>query len=128
MKVDEMNPPIFEMSTLLSKAGFFDFLRSLDSEAALDSRDEDRFDSAWMGDFHAIEAQKSKISEEDRSLIDDLREVAFKNSFRALGDPEISARIADDIELIAKSLLLRKDDAWSVQVLWQSYRNRKFPV
>ncbi|VVM43637.1 hypothetical protein PS664_00421 [Pseudomonas fluorescens] len=122
------NSHLLEMDTLLSKSDFFDFLQGLDIDEALDSRDEDPFDSAWMDDFNAVEAQKSKFSKDDLSFIDTLRELSFKRALRASGDSEVSARVSDDIELIAKSFLLHKEDSWSVQCLWQSYKNRKFPA
>ncbi|AZF40088.1 hypothetical protein C4J88_5355 [Pseudomonas sp. R4-39-08] len=122
------NSHLLEMNTLLSKSDYFDFLQGLDSDEALDSRDEDPFDSAWMDDFNAVEAEKAKLSKDDLSFIDSLRELAFKGALRASDDSEVSARVSDDIELIAKSFLLHKEDSWSIQVLWQSYKNRKFPT
>lgn len=122
------NSHLLEMDTLLSKSNFFDFLQGLDSDEALDSRDEDPFDSAWMDDFNAVEAEKGKLSKDDLSFIDTLRELSFKSAFRASGDSEISARVSDDIELIAKNFLLHKEDSWSIQTLWQSYKNQKFPT
>lgn len=122
------NSHLLEMDTLLSKSDFFDFLQGLESDEALDSRDEDPFDSAWMDDFNAVEAEKGKLSKDDLSFIDSLRELAFKGAFRASGDSEVSARVSDDIELIAKSFLLHKEDSWSIQALWQSYKSQKFPT
>lgn len=121
------DPRLLEMHALLSQPDFFAFLRGLDSDEALDSRDQAPFDGAWTDDFAAIEAKKGELSREDVGFLDAMREVAFKGALRASNDAEIAARISDDIDLVGKSLLLHREDSWSVRVLWQSYRNREFP-
>jgi hypothetical protein len=121
------DPRLLEMHALLAKPGFFAFLRGLDRDEALDARDRASFDGAWTHDFTAVEAERGRISREDLRFLDGVREVAFKRAFRASNDAEIAARVADDIDLVAKSFLLHRDDSWSVWVLWSCYRNREFP-
>lgn len=41
-------------------------------------------------------------------LLISLREKAFKQSFRVLNNSEISLRLSDDIEIIAKSFILER--------------------
>lgn len=118
---------LLEMQALLSKPDYFAFLRDLDSDAALDARDQAPFDGAWTDDFTAVEAKTGEFSREDQGFLDALREMAFKGAFRASNDAEIAARVADDIDLVARSFLLDREDSWSVRVLWRCYRDREFP-
>ncbi|EJQ0795175.1 hypothetical protein NYD82_004332, partial [Cronobacter sakazakii] len=64
----------------------------------------------------------------DIAQIDSLREKAFKLSFRVINDSEIASRISDDIELIAKNIIIGKEDSWAVSTLWAAYKSGKFPV
>lgn len=120
-----INNKLIEIDNYLSIPSFFDFLKSLDADSALDSRDEPEFDDCWMNDFNSLENES--IQDDDVKFIGSLREKAFKYSFRVINNSEISSRISDDIELISKSFVVGKENSWSITHLWSSYKNGRFP-
>lgn len=119
------NNKLAEIENFLSSASVFDFLKALDADSALDSRDESEFDDAWMKEFNSLENES--FDADDIEHINSLREKAFKLSFRVINDSEISSRISDDFELITKSVILGKDSSWVISYLWSSYKSGKFP-
>ncbi|EOC1336377.1 hypothetical protein ACI09U_004186 [Cronobacter turicensis] len=120
------NQKLKEIENFLAKPDFFDFLKTLDVDEALDLRDEPKFDSCWMDNFNLLKSESFDAS--DVAQIDSLREKAFKLSFRVINDSEIASRISDDIELIAKNIIIGKEDSWAVSTLWAAYKSGKFPV
>ncbi|AMO46711.1 hypothetical protein [Kosakonia oryzendophytica] len=121
-----ISPALTELDNRLSANGFFDFLASLDADAALDLRDEAAFDEAWMQAYRELQAQA--FPAQVLTFIDTLREKAFKHAFRINGNAEIAARIADDVDLIAKSLAAGKAGGWAVTQLWSAYLRGRFPA
>lgn len=119
------NNKLAEIENFLSSALVFDFLKTLDADSALDSRDEPEFDDAWMKEFNSLENES--FDADDIEYINSLREKAFKLSFRVVNNSEISSRISDDFELIAKSIVVGKDNGWAISYLWSSYKGGKFP-
>ncbi|WP_246494576.1 hypothetical protein [Brenneria izadpanahii] len=83
-----------DLYTKISAPSFFNFLKSLEIDTSLDIRDEDLFDSQWMDDFNRLE--NKSINKDDLDIINKIREYAFKESFKVIGNDEISARISDD--------------------------------
>ena len=117
-----------EINDLLAKIScpsFFDFLKKLDIDEYLDARDEDPFDSQWMDNFNRLE--KSHFNTNDLDLINKIRECVFKQSFKVIGSDEISGKISDDFEIIAKEIALNQIDKWPVSYLWKSYQSGIFP-
>ncbi|MEJ5114937.1 hypothetical protein [Erwinia billingiae] len=104
---------------------FFDFLKKLDIDESLDARDGDPFDSQWMDNFNRLE--KNIFDEKDFEIINKIRECVFKQSLKVIGSHEISGRISDDFEIIAKDFALEQIDHWPVSYLWKSYQNSIFP-
>lgn len=119
------NNKLAEVENFLSSASVFDFLKTLDADSALDSRDEPEFDDAWMKEFNSL--KNEDFDADDIEHINSLREKAFKLSFRVINNSEISSRISDDFELIAKSVVVGKDNSWAISYLWSSYKVGKFP-
>lgn len=119
------NNKLAEVENFLSSASVFDFLKTLDADSALDSRDEPEFDDAWMKEFNSL--KNESFDADDIEYINSLREKAFKLSFRVINNSEISSRISDDFELIAKSVVVGKDNNWAISYLWSSYKGGKFP-
>ncbi|MFL7890341.1 hypothetical protein [Enterobacter pseudoroggenkampii] len=119
------NNKLAEVENFLSSASVFDFLKTLDADSALDSRDEPEFDDAWMKEFNSL--KNESFDADDIENINSLREKAFKLSFRVINNSEISSRISDDFELIAKSVVVGKDNNWAISYLWSSYKGGKFP-
>ena len=120
-----INKNLIEIDNYLSVPSFFDFLKSLNADSVLDSRDEPEFDDCWMSEFKLLENEH--IQDDDNKFIDSLREKAFKSSFRVINNSEISSRISDDIELICKNFVVGKENSWSITHLWMSYKNGIFP-
>lgn len=115
-----------DLYTKISTPSFFNFLKNLDIDKSLDARDEDPFDSQWMDNFNRLE--NKPFNKDTLDIINKIRECTFKESFKVIGSDEISARISDDFELIAKDLALNEEDNWSVSYLWKSYQAGIFPV
>ena len=122
MTMNELN----DIYAKVSAPSFFDFLKNLEVDEALDVRDEDPFDSQWIDNFNRLE--KEIFDKKDIEFINKIRECVFKEYFKATGNHEISARISDDFELIAKDLALNNKDSWPVNYLWGSYQNGVFPM
>ncbi|HFK5734452.1 TPA: hypothetical protein ACG0DS_001993 [Enterobacter sichuanensis] len=119
------NNKLAEVENFLSSASVFDFLETLDADSALDSRDEPEFDDLWMKEFNSLENES--FFADDIEHINSLREKAFKLSFRVINNSEISSRISDDFELIAKCVVVGKDNSWAISYLWSWYKGGKFP-
>lgn len=83
---------LIEIDNYLSTPSFFDFLKSLNVDSALDSRDEPEFDDRWMSEFNSL--GKVSIQDDDIEFIDSLREKVFKYLFRVINNSEISSRIS----------------------------------
>ncbi|MCL2410628.1 MAG: hypothetical protein FWC97_03195 [Treponema sp.] len=120
-----INNKLIEIDNYLSNPHFFDFLKSLEIDNALDLRDESEFDDCWMNEFNSL--KNEVFQADDIKFIDSLREKAFKNSYPATGGSELSAYISDDIEIIAKSFVAGKENSWAITYLWSSYKNGRFP-
>lgn len=116
---------LIEIDNILSINGFFNFLTSIDVDDALTQRDCPVFDELWMKDFSALSHEF--IPNDFVEFINVLREKAFKASFRVAADPELSARISDDIEIIAKNLIIDNEASLSLTYLWPSYLRGEFP-
>lgn len=119
------NNKLAEVENFLSSASVFDFLETLDADSALDSRDKPEFDDPWMKEFNSLENES--FFADDIEHINSLREKAFKLSFRVINNSEISSRISDDFELIAKCVVIGKDNSWAIIYLWSWYKGGKFP-
>lgn len=117
------NAHLLEMDAILSGPGFFDFLGDVD--CALTSREAEPFDICWMTAFDEIDGDPGAAL--DKAAVDALREKAFRLAFRASGNADIAACVSDDIELIARSRLSGCTDGWPTRVLWDAYRNGRFP-
>ncbi|MBM2766173.1 hypothetical protein BAN20980_03305 [Burkholderia anthina] len=119
------NPHLLEMDAILSAPGFFDFLGDVDCDRVLDSRDAEPFDTPWMAAFDEVDGDPGAAL--DKPAVDVLREKAFRLAFRASGNADIAACVADDIELIARSRLSGRVDGWPIHLLWNAYQNGRFP-
>ncbi|KML63542.1 hypothetical protein VL15_00820 [Burkholderia cepacia] len=119
------NAHLLEMDAILSAPGFFDFLGDVDCDRALDSRDADPFDAQWMAAFDAIDGDPGAAI--DTPAVNALREKAYKFAFSASGNADVAACVSDDIELIARSRLSGRTDGWPIHILWDAYKNGRFP-
>ncbi|MET3824039.1 hypothetical protein ACVK00_006830 [Burkholderia sp. PvR073] len=119
------NAHLLEMDAILSAPGFFDFLGDVDCDRVLASRDAEPFDARWMTAFDEVDGEPGAAL--DKRAVDALREKAFRLAFRASGNADIAACVSDDIELIARSRSSGRTDGWPTEVLWDTYRNGRFP-
>ncbi|RQR26524.1 hypothetical protein [Burkholderia sp. Bp9142] len=119
------NAHLLEMDAILSSPGFFDFLGDVDCDRVLASRDAAPFDACWMTAFDEVDGDPGAAL--DKPAVDALREKAFRLAFRASGNVDIAACVSDDIDLIARSRLSGRTDGWPTRVLWDAYRNGRFP-
>lgn len=106
---------------------YYEFLRELNEDEALERREEPEFDREWIAEFKRLEKMREQLSEQELAAIASLREQAFKQSYRVLSSPDVSAYISDDLELIALSLLLGETSSWALQTLKLSYDEGRFP-
>lgn len=106
---------------------YYEFLRGLNEDEALERREEPEFDREWVEEFERLEKMREQLSEQELAAIASLREQAFKQSYRVLSSPDVSAYISDDLELIAMSLLLGETSSWALQTLKMSYDEGQFP-
>ena len=106
---------------------YYEFLRELNEDEALERREEPEFDREWIAEFKRLEKMREQLSEQELVAIASLREQAFKQSYRVLSSPDVSAYISDDLELIALSLLLGETSSWALQTLKLSYDEGRFP-
>jgi len=119
------NVHLLEMDVILSGPGFFDFLGDIDCDRVLASRDAQLFDVRWMTAFDEVDGDPGAAL--DKPAVDALREKAFRLAFRASGNADIAACVSGDIELIARSRLSGRTDGWPIHILWDAYRNGRFP-
>ncbi|MCO6540586.1 MAG: hypothetical protein J6569_10725 [Gilliamella sp.] len=117
---------LIEIDDYLSTSTNFNFLKLLDVDNALDLRDESEFDYQWMNVFNSL--KMCDFNANEVKFINMLREKAFKQSFKIINNFEISSRISDDIEIIAKSFIAKKYKNWAITHLWSTYKNKKFPI
>ncbi|HDV6325944.1 TPA: hypothetical protein RJR39_001997 [Burkholderia cenocepacia] len=120
-----VNKILIDIDVEISRSDFFDFLSGLDFDDVLDKSDAIQFDDLWMQAFDDVDG--FFLSADDEKFLGSVREKAFKLSFRASGNLDISGRVSDDVELIAKSMLAEKVDSWPVKGLWDSYKKGDFP-
>ncbi|MNW23343.1 hypothetical protein D3C74_00410 [compost metagenome] len=106
---------------------YYESLRELNEDEALERREEPEFDREWIAEFKRLEKLREQLSEQELAAIASLREQAFKQSYRVLSSPDVSAYISDDLELIALSLLLGETSSWALQTLKLSYDEGRFP-
>ncbi len=119
------NNKLNELLMKVNEPGFFDFLLHLNIDDALDKRDGNEFEMQWMSCFDKL--KDVFFSDDDTEMIDKIREVSFKLSFRVCGNSDISAYISDDFEMISKSLLLDNCEYWPINYLLNRYLKGEFP-
>lgn len=116
---------LFLLKNIISEANFFNFMEKINEEDFFNLREDERFESEWLGNFNNLE--KVKLDDDLVEIINQIREISFKNTFLHTQNPEISSYISDDFELISKSLLLNEDN-WILKHLWKAYQNQKIYI
>jgi hypothetical protein len=98
--------------------------KDLDLDEVLDARDEEHFDKSWIETFKLID--KLTLKRSDAQLIDNIREISFKKTYKYCEDSDLAACVSDDFELIAKALYFNLSDPF-INSLWISYKNHNIP-
>ncbi len=115
-----------ELKSLLSQNNLLNF-SNLDGETIdemLDSRDGQEFETDWLRIFETLE--RRSFSSDELKKIEKVREIAYKKTFASTENEELAAYVADDFELIAKSLLADFTDEW-LNALLLAYLHGIFP-
>lgn len=103
----------------------FNFMEKINEEDFFNLREDESFESEWLENFNDL--KKVKLDDDLVEIINQIREISFKNTFLYTQIPEISSYISDDFELISKSLLLNEDN-WILKHLWKAYQNQKIYI
>ena len=115
-----------ELKSLLSKSGLLNFtaLDNDEIDEMLDRRGDSGFEKDWLRVFQALD--KKSFADNALTEIKNIREIAYKKTFATTNHGELAAYVADDFELIAKSLLADFSDEW-LNALFLSYLHGAFP-
>ncbi|EPY11411.1 hypothetical protein AZ66_16570 [Paenibacillus sp. E194] len=113
-----------EILTMIRADGFFErvFEKEGDWDAQLDARESTAFDAAWNSSYETIH----KKDPTESATIRDIREYAFKQTFRLTQNSELASYVSDDLGLIAKAFDSKLANAF-VSRLWNSYLQGQFP-
>ncbi|MFW5438018.1 hypothetical protein [Paenibacillus apiarius] len=113
-----------EIFSVIRTDSFFEnvFLKEVDWDAELDARDTAEFDTAWNSSFESLH----DIYPSESKLIRDIREFAFKQTFRITQNPELAGYTSDDFGLISKAFESKINNEF-IQNLWDSYLQGEFP-
>ena len=107
--------------------------RRLDNDLSIDhvlsERDAPGFEQPWLTAFAAVEsvASLNQLSPAQRLVVDRIREVAYKQAFRATSHPDIAAYVSDDFDLIARAIIAGQDSPWIASLL-STYSHGRCPV
>jgi hypothetical protein len=100
----------------------------LDCDAALDVRNGDEFDAAWVLQYEEVERRwtEAAYSAEARTLAEDIRRESFLAVSRATRQHEIASYVSDDFDLIVRGRLVGVEGGL-VGLLWDAYDRGEFP-
>ena len=115
-----------DLKSLLSKSNLLNFraLNGNEINEMLDRRDDAEFEEDWLRVFQILE--KKSFTDNALTEIKNIREIAYKKAFETTAHSELAAYVADDFEVIAKSLLADYGDEW-LNALFLSYLRGEFP-
>jgi hypothetical protein len=104
------------------------YYRQLDCDAALDARDGDEFDAAWVRQYEEVERRwaEAAVPAEARTLADDIRRESFLAVSRATRQHEIANYVSDDFDLIVRGGFVGVEGGLIGQ-LWGAYDRGQFP-
>ena len=100
------------------------FFEDYDVDDLLDMRDSEEFDEEWMRVYEDL--SKTKISEDEKKKINNIREKSFLNAYSLSESSDIASCISDDFEIICKAYITGYNDVW-LNSLIISYARGEFP-
>ncbi|MFJ4068648.1 hypothetical protein ACIPW4_25625 [Pseudomonas sp. NPDC089996] len=123
MKVNSLS----ELNSRIQQDGFFEMVVSgiNDWDEALDKREEESFDSAWIDAFEKLKSL-AYSSAGDEEVVSNIRELVFKKIYALTYDSDVAGYISDDIGLVADSISKSCDIDW-VERLFELYCAGEFP-
>ncbi len=94
-----------------------------DIDDLLDLREHEPFDSSWVAADKALDEYRSRVSldAESLSLIDQIREHAYKRVYTLIQNPDAAAFVSDDFGMIATAVALDFRHDFIVS-LWSDYQ------
>jgi hypothetical protein len=93
-------------------------------EAALSGRDAPAFELKWLQLFERV--KDIDLAEDEAAGLDQLRESAFRTTFKHSADPELSSYISNDFEVIAKGIIRGQEDAF-LNAMLEAYASGRIP-
>ncbi|HDS1797308.1 hypothetical protein [Pseudomonas putida] len=123
MKIDSLD----DLKCIIQRDGFFEAVVSSvnDWDEALDRRDDDVFDSAWIAAFEELKKIEYS-SKSDEEGVSGIREYVFKKVYGLVNSSDVAGYISDDIGLVAESISKVCDVEW-VKKLFDIYCAGEFP-
>ncbi|GFZ31505.1 hypothetical protein CSC2_20310 [Clostridium zeae] len=97
-----------------------------DADFILDGREMDVFDSEWIRNYNKIRKNENLKTPEVKELVDSIREISYKSTYKATQSSDLAGYISDDFGLIAEALLIDYNDNW-VNALAYHYVEGKIP-
>jgi len=94
------------------------------ADLMLTLREDVAFDSEWVRAQGIVDC--GKLATKDRDFVNAIREFTFKRAYDLTSNPDLSACVSDDFELIASAMALDIADPW-INGLWDSYKKGYFP-
>ena len=113
-----------EILSIISHDSFLEnvFHKDVDWDAKLDARDAVDFDTAWSSSYKKVD----EIAPSENTVIREIREFVFKQTFRITQNSELAGYAPDDFGLISKAFE-NKINIEFINNLWDSYLHGKFP-
>ncbi|MCM3143935.1 hypothetical protein [Brevibacillus sp. MER 51] len=113
-----------EILSIISHDRFLEnvFHQDVDWDAELDSRDAVEFDTAWSSSYKKVD----EIAPSENTVIREIREFVFKQTFRITQNSELAGYASDDFGLISKAFE-NKINIEFINNLWDSYLQGNFP-
>ncbi|BAH46849.1 hypothetical protein BBR47_58720 [Brevibacillus brevis NBRC 100599] len=113
-----------EILSIISHDSFLEnvFHKDDDWDAKLDARDAVEFDVAWISSYKKVD----QIAPSENTVIREIREFVFKETFRITQNSEVAGYASDDFGLISKAFE-NKINIEFINKLWDSYLQGEFP-
>ncbi|KMZ43552.1 MULTISPECIES: hypothetical protein [Bacillales] len=113
-----------EILSIISHDSFLEnvFHKDVDWDAKLDARDAVGFDVAWSSSYKKVD----QIAPSENTVIREIREFVFKETFRITQNSEVAGYASDDFGLISKAFE-NKINMEFINKLWDSYLQGQFP-
>jgi hypothetical protein len=96
----------------------------LEAEEVLSGRDDPMFEDEWLRLYE--EVKDTSLTEDEARRLDALREAAFKTAFKYCSDPDLSAYISDDFEVMARGVASHPEESF-LAALIEAYSAGRIP-